>query len=174
MEQKLQIARFHTNLTEADLLITGKKMFDQCKKTGNLFFATISGYDEDPRELWEIPEAITFARLIRNTGVICLLEFATSLRDFPTKWPSENVRPFLGAFEMWTIADGKDILLQNSVDTNYVKNIIKKLEIIDLNFQSRMLMGKTGNKVLFEGQNKVRSSPADFEKSNVPFDIKET
>lgn len=82
-----------------DMVKTG---FEMCHKTGKGGLLSVDGYNEDPRDLWQIPEVINFAKKLCAMGVCSILELSTYLD--PTWESTSNAgRPF-GAFELWLLA----------------------------------------------------------------------
>lgn len=71
-------------------------------KTG--FLLTISGYENDSRELWQIPEVRKLTKRLVKIGFISLLEFATHLKSMID--PDPLYKSTLGAFEVWAISKG--------------------------------------------------------------------
>lgn len=61
-------------------------------------FATVSGYDKDSRELWEIPEVARLCQRVIESGVVSLL--APNMGD-------DRMPGLLGAWDVWAIATGK-------------------------------------------------------------------
>lgn len=63
----------------------------------------IRGFDDDSRELYEIPEVRAFCRRIVNLGFISYLEFSTSISpNLP-----ETVKKGWGATEVWLCSEGR-------------------------------------------------------------------
>jgi hypothetical protein len=64
----------------------------------------IIGYDDDPRELHEIPEVSEFCKRVVNRGMLTILYPSTT---FP--WSPYPMKKYmgLGAFELWALANGK-------------------------------------------------------------------
>jgi hypothetical protein len=60
----------------------------------------IAGYDEDPRELRDIPEAVELCKRLVRLGYLSFLDVATTVREFPTF----NRGTSLGAWEVWRLA----------------------------------------------------------------------
>jgi len=73
------------------------------------FFMTISGYDDDPRELWEIPEAVDLCQRVVKTGLIALLNLSSRVKELmPERFQEcEGPGPGLGALEVWVFAKEK-------------------------------------------------------------------
>ena len=63
----------------------------------------IRGFDDDPRELYDIPEVRAFCRRIVNLAFISYLDFATTvLTDVP-----DLVKKGWGAAEVWLCGEGR-------------------------------------------------------------------
>jgi hypothetical protein len=60
----------------------------------------IDGFNDDPRELGDIPEARELCRRLVALGYVSFLDVITSAKGFPTY----NGGRTLGAFEVWRIA----------------------------------------------------------------------
>lgn len=81
-----------------------KHMMDSMKemretKTATEIVVLIAGFDDDPREVYDIPEIRAFCRRLTCIGFISYLT-ACALADSLTK----NA---LGAYEIWAIGEGK-------------------------------------------------------------------
>jgi hypothetical protein len=73
------------------------------------FYAIIAGYDNDPRELGDIPEVVALCQRMVEAG---LLPFFTesAFLDLNTSKPAShpgNLPPGFGAFEVWSLAQGR-------------------------------------------------------------------
>lgn len=66
------------------------------------FHLTIGGYDDDPRELYEIPEVIEFFKLLVEIGFLSTLTVSTHL-ELEGETPD---RLGIGALEVWLMANG--------------------------------------------------------------------
>jgi len=66
------------------------------------FCLTISGFDSDKRELWQIPEAIAFMKRLVDFGLIACLEVSTSgkFTSIIERYGVEEL-PGFGALEVW-------------------------------------------------------------------------
>lgn len=91
----------HTNDELLDLM-QGTKSAREQRACGKIV-AAIAGYDDDPREVWEIPEVRAFCRRLFNIG------FASYLDAFGKDWLKDaSTEPSgLGAFEVWMIGEGQ-------------------------------------------------------------------
>jgi hypothetical protein len=73
----------------------------------------ISGFDDDPRELADIPEVQAYCRRLVKTGLISYLSFTTSLPGAP-----KGLAGSLGSFEAWLLSIGvKDEVSRKQFDT---------------------------------------------------------
>lgn len=73
----------------------------------------ISGWADDPRELWEVVEVRAFCRRLVALGFVAYLDRATWLGTLmPDDWRSKVLLAGLGAAEVWLIAEG---LMRKSV-----------------------------------------------------------
>lgn len=89
------------------MIIQGFKL---CTLSGDGPMLSVDGYGDDPRELWEIPEAVNLAKKLVAMGLCSVLTVSTYLDPRHNVGPSAG-RPF-GAFELWLLAKqelGKDI-----------------------------------------------------------------
>ena len=62
--------------------------------------ATVHGFDDDPRDLREIPEVRAHLRRLVNFGLIALLVRSTTVRQLGAA-PDQADSPLWGAFEVW-------------------------------------------------------------------------
>jgi len=76
----------------------------QYYRTKNIrFVLTVDGYNDDPRDLYQIPEVIGLFKRLLNNGFISLLEYSTIHPIMaPKNMPIPS--PGLGALEVWAIA----------------------------------------------------------------------
>lgn len=65
---------------------------------------SIHGFDDDPRELWNIPEVQSFCRRLIDIGFISDLEFAPHWEPDLSGTPGQGG---LGAVEIWLMAEGR-------------------------------------------------------------------
>jgi hypothetical protein len=62
----------------------------------------VAGYDDDPRDLGEVPEVVGPCRRLLNLGYVSFLTPFTSIPGLP----GFNRGASLGAYEVWAIAKG--------------------------------------------------------------------
>jgi hypothetical protein len=67
--------------------------------------AGVHGYDDDPRELWEIPEVNPHFRRLVDFGLIAILARSTTIRALGAPAWMAGI-PALGAFEVWLYGHG--------------------------------------------------------------------
>tara|TARA_Y100000034_G_scaffold136085_2_gene210722 strand:+ start:1131 stop:1658 length:528 start_codon:yes stop_codon:yes gene_type:complete len=67
---------------------------------------TVDGYDNDERELYDIPEVVDLFKRLMAEGFISLLEVSTSIEEMA---PEGMPVPFpgLGALEVWAMSEQK-------------------------------------------------------------------
>lgn len=93
-------------MTNDEILDCLQKMSPIVKETQDGFFICVSGYDNDKRELWQIPEVLQFFQRIIKMGFMSLMEISSSIKDIcrlDGKILEVGI-PGLGAIEMWLIA----------------------------------------------------------------------
>ncbi len=85
-----------TSMSDDDILQYARQIYfsGKCPTT-----FTISGYDDDERELWQIPEAVAFMKRMWEVG------FGTILKlNLPTA--KDHVRGNFGALQLWAAIRG--------------------------------------------------------------------
>ena len=68
----------------------------------------ISGYDDDPRELWQVPEVRAYTRRLFTTGFVAYLDVFASMNPDPDTCPI--VRSGFGSGELWLVMGGHNIV----------------------------------------------------------------
>lgn len=115
------------DLTDDQIKECVQGMMPVCFKRRQGFCLTIFGFDSDPRELWEIPEAITFMQKLLNFGVISGLEVTTSIPELmDKKWKGQKL-PGLGAIEVWMCANGMLSAGKNEINHQMFRQFEKVL-----------------------------------------------
>jgi hypothetical protein len=84
-----------------ELVLSG---FFLAMKTNEGGLLTVGGYGHDPRDLWDIPEVVNFARKLVSMGVMSILTMSTYLEP---RWGEETAGKPFGAFELWLLAKGR-------------------------------------------------------------------
>jgi hypothetical protein len=116
----LKVVAVTTDLTDDELLEMMRSLEQQVRCTSMGFVLTVSGYDDDSRELWEIPECIQLFKKLMDMGFISVLEVSTHLEGISR---IEDC-PGLGAFEIWSIAGGR-----MKGNTIYPKSVIEEFVV---------------------------------------------
>jgi len=108
-EYDLKVIALEVRQTNEDLQDMAHKLYPTMKNDEEGFFLTISGYDDDPRELWQIPETIDLCQRIVKTGLVALLNTSSQIKDLmPERFQEiDGPGPGLGAFEVWIFGEGK-------------------------------------------------------------------
>lgn len=88
------------------------------------FCLSVGGYDDDPRELWQIPETKSFFKRLVSLGLISCLEVSTTAKEL-AKMPG---LPGFGALEVWMCATEKMGVGDNSVGEKEMKEFLSTLE----------------------------------------------
>lgn len=88
------------DMTDEELKECIHRMYPLCQSEAKGFTLTISGYDDDPRELWEIPEAVKFCQKLLDIGFPAVLDIGSRHDDLPG-------HPGFGLIEIWFVASGR-------------------------------------------------------------------
>jgi len=112
------------DMTDAEIKESMQNMIPVCTAKGQGFCLSISGYDEDRRELWQIPEAIGFMKRLCDLGFISTLEVSTTCSDLLREEYKIKKLPGFGALEVWMCAtnrmgNGKNDLDRATMDKFY-------------------------------------------------------
>jgi hypothetical protein len=120
------------------------------------FCLTISGHDDDYRELWNIPEAVEFMKRLCNLGFISVLEVSTTSPELVRKEYKLKTLPGFGALEIWMCATNRMEHGRNDID----RETIAKFHV-DL---------KNSNKCA----EKIMKEPPYKTRTNKSFDFQQT
>jgi len=100
----VKIVNLECTMSDNEICFIIKKLHPILKDDPSMGFTlVIDGYDDDPRELYEIPECVSFFQRLVDIGFISLLEVSTRIEAL--KKISEM--PGLGSLEVWLIATGQ-------------------------------------------------------------------
>jgi hypothetical protein len=98
-----KVVAIHENLSDDELILLMAYSLEKIKAGGSPITITISGVEDDPREIQHIPRAITLCNRLLKLGFISIQEVSTFFKEIP-----EAYDPYaLGSFEIWRIAIGK-------------------------------------------------------------------
>lgn len=105
-----------TDMTDDEIKACIHDMHPVCMANKQGFILTISGYDDDPRDIWDIPEAVQFAKRLIDIGLVSYLETATIEL-------SEQLGTFVGfgALELWMVATGRMKIGNNMITPKEIK-----------------------------------------------------
>lgn len=93
---------FSVKMTDADIRQAVYEATVITEKTREGVLVSIDGYDQDPRDLWNIPEVVTFAKRLVDHGVCSVATVSTTLDP---KFEGPGGKPF-GGFEIWLLSKG--------------------------------------------------------------------
>ena len=113
-------------MTNDEILDCLQKMSPLVKETQDGFFICVSGYDNDKRELWQIPEVSQFFKRIIKTGFMSLMEVSSSINGICRLDDKilEIGIPGLGAIEMWLISRNE---LKKEISQEKIKEFFREL-----------------------------------------------
>lgn len=94
------VIRFERAQTDNDIQNILRKCHRELEAddSGRGFFFAMPEWDTDSRELWDIPDAIAFAKRLERLGVMSVLNCKMGAGGQPL--------PMAGAWELWAIARG--------------------------------------------------------------------
>jgi hypothetical protein len=95
----LAFFNFSVKMTDADIRRSVYEAAVITQKMGEGVLVSIDGYDNDPRDLWNIPEVVVFAKRLVANGV-CSVAVVSTILD--PKFDGPGGRPF-GGFEVWLL-----------------------------------------------------------------------
>lgn len=115
------------NMTDDEIKDCIQQMMPVCFVKSSGFCLSISGFDQDERELWQIPEVIVFMKRLVNIGLIAGLEVSTQCPDLVRKEFMLKSLPGFGALEIWMAATGKLNNGDNSISQETMASFFKEL-----------------------------------------------
>ena len=105
MDADLLYVAFNDDMTDSEIKECIQDMMPICLSRQKGFCLTISGYDDDPRDLWVIPEALGFMKRLCDLGMISFLEVSTTCKELRRNGIPEL--PGFGALEVWMCATNR-------------------------------------------------------------------
>ncbi len=93
----------HIKMTDEEIKDAVRNLQPVCLEKQQGFCLTISGFDDDPRELYEIPEVVAFAERLVKYGFMSCLHVTTTIEDLIPQFKGRKL-PGLGALELWLFA----------------------------------------------------------------------
>lgn len=115
------------NMTDNELKDCIQQMMPICLVKSQGFCLTISGYDDDPRGLWAIPEAIRFMKRLVKIGLIAGLEVSTHAEGLVRPEYGLNELPGFGALEVWMCGTGKMENGSNDITAQILEDFFEDL-----------------------------------------------
>lgn len=112
----LMCLSLYSDMTDDEIKECVQEMIPICRKRQRGFCLSIGGYDEDPRELWQIPEAVGFMQRLVKLGLISALEVSTTSADLLPKEYKTDKLPGFGALEIWMCATNRMGKGDNDID----------------------------------------------------------
>jgi hypothetical protein len=109
---QLAIMQVDIVMTDAEIIAQMRKMQrwrDENKRPA--IFCTVNGFDDDPRELYEIPEVVAFAGKLVGMGYHTLLDM-----QHPEDLPLQPGAPYDG-LSVWLLSTGRLHMGSNTVNT---------------------------------------------------------
>ncbi len=90
-------------LKDDELITLMAEALNNIEKGSRPITITISGFQNDSREIYNIPEVKAFCKRLLKIGFVSIQEVTTNFREI-----SDAYNPYtLGAFEVWLLANGK-------------------------------------------------------------------
>lgn len=128
--QNLMIMNLHTGMTQHEVEEAMKDMAPVCTSMKTGFFVCLDGYENDKRELWQIPEVASFFKMLIRVGFISFLEVSSSAEGITrlTKKQTDIGTPGFGALEIWMIANNKMGNGKTDIEREEMKGFLAALE----------------------------------------------
>lgn len=149
--QNLMVTNLSVQMTDSEIEEAMKDMAPVCQSTQNGFFVCIDGYEEDPRELWQIPEVKIFFQKLISSGFIAFLEVSATAEGL-TRLDTNLGCPGFGALEIWMIANDMMYSGRKEIRQNELRRFFADLE--NANAKSRIVVSLPKN--VCDGQQKFQ------------------
>lgn len=105
-----RIVLVSADMSEADIEESFISCLPAILRREEPFTVKFTDYSSDPREVWDINEAVEQCRTIVRTGGISVLDVIPNMRDMdgapgdvPAPWNAKGI----GAFDIWAMANGR-------------------------------------------------------------------
>ena len=120
------------DMTDAEIKECIQDIIPVCRLKQQGFCLSISGYDEDPRDLWNIPKAVGFMKRLCDLGFISTLEVSTTADDLIRSEFQELKLPGFGALEVWMCATNRMGRGKTDIDMQTLELFRKDLELANM------------------------------------------
>lgn len=121
-----------SDMSDSEIKEYIQKMLPVCATNGQGFCLSISDFDEDHRELWQIPEAKSFMKRLCDLGFISILEVSTTCPDLLKEEYKVNKLPGFGALEVWLCGTNRMGSGHNDIDQKTMAKFIEDLNTANL------------------------------------------
>ena len=104
---QLKVFTLSSNMNDAELDLTIRKMHHINKTEEGPSVLTIDGFCKDPRPLWQIKEVVEFAKKLVSKGVCNELVTSTNIKEVMPEDVDPNILlNSLGSMEIWLLSKG--------------------------------------------------------------------
>jgi hypothetical protein len=142
----LVVSKLRTSQSHAELIEVMRQLRDVREKPIAVVVCAIEGFENDPRQLGQIPELRAFCRRLVDLGFISWLEPTTTLSLLISEYVQQaypSLGTYLGAWEVWAIAQG----LCNRPDGAYPATVGEVLrwmraDLLNANARSEQTLGR--------------------------------
>lgn len=125
----IMILALEPKMTDNEIKDAIQQMMPICLAKQSGFCLTISGFDSDKRELWQIPEAIAFMKRLVDFGLIAGLEVSTQGEGMIREEFGLKSLPGFGALEVWMGGTEKLITGSNDLSQELIQEFFAALNV---------------------------------------------
>lgn len=127
MSSDIMILALEPKMTDNEIKDAIQQMMPICLSKKSGFCLSISGFDSDKRELWQIPEAIAFMKRLVDFGLIAGLEVSTQGEGLVREEFGVPLLPGFGALEVWLGGTGRLITGSNDLNQDLMQEFFAEL-----------------------------------------------
>ena len=124
----LMCTALDVDMSDSEIKECIRIMIPVCIQKQQGFCLTINGFDYDHRELWQIPEAVSFMKRTCEFGLISALEVSTTCKDLIREEYNLSKLPGFGAIEVWMCATARMANGANGLDLNTLSSFYSDLD----------------------------------------------
>ena len=136
MKYDVMILPLSPKMTDDEIKGCIQQIIPICQSKGVGFCLTISDFDYDKRDLWNIPKAVSFMRRLIDLGLIAGLEMSTQGDGLVRQEYGLKSLPGLGALEVWMGGTGRLANGINDVDKETFNEFLLELKIANAKAKS--------------------------------------